>query len=133
MQAGNYPDAIEALSRANQLNPEEMDGWNLLGEALRLNGRPEQAVRTLMHASSIDPSSAIVHFLLGEAYRDLGHHESALAAYGESVRLEPAQAPAWYGMGTVLIRTERKEELAKVMQALQSLDATLAGKLAAFQ
>ena len=133
MQEGSLAEAVAALSRASILNPEEIDAWNLLGEAQRILGRPEQAVRTLQHAISIDPSSPIVHFLLGEAYRDLGNFVLALAAYAEAVRLEPTQAPAWYGMGMVLIRTGRKEELAKVMQTLHTLDGNLAKRLALLQ
>src|SRR5262249_38829455 len=46
LETGDNPGAIEALSAATKVSPEEVDAWNLLGEAQRRLGSQERAAQT---------------------------------------------------------------------------------------
>jgi tetratricopeptide (TPR) repeat protein len=130
LQLRKYEAAQEPLLQMTRLHPEEIDGWNLLGETQRLLGRHDQALRTLVHATSIDPSSPVSRFLIGETYRSQGRPDLALAAYQQAVELDSGMALAWYGLGLCLKSMGQQDELAKAMQVLQKLDPGMAAQLA---
>ena len=129
LQQGDRAAAAEAFTRVTELNPEDIDGWNLLAETQRLAGQPGRAARTLLQAMSIDSSSPVSPYLLGEAYRDDGQFDASINAYRRSMQLEPDYAPAWYGLGITLIRLGRREELAEVIGGLRKIEPALAGEL----
>lgn len=128
-----YPRAIDALSHAVERNPEDMDGWNLLGEALRLDGQQARAIQVLERAASISPSAPATHYLLGELYREIGRNDRAIRSYRDAVRLEENLAPAWFGLGVALGKTGQAAELERVMKRLEALDPPLARELAGIQ
>jgi cytochrome c-type biogenesis protein CcmH/NrfG len=133
LRGGDNAKATEAFLLVTQRSPEDIDAWNLLGEAQRLSVQPARAVQTLERAATIDRTSFVTYFLLGEAYRDAGRLERATAAYRESLRREPQFAPAWFGLGTVYVRTGSREELQAVKEQLQKLDPGLAEQLAGIE
>ena len=129
-QQGQYPDAIEALTRATRANPEDIDAWNGLADTQRRAGRPGASARTLERAVDIDPTSPITRFLMGEAYREDGRYEAATIAYQDALRLMPQLEPAWFGLGLTLLRSGRLDGLDAVAARLQQLDPALARELA---
>jgi len=130
IQLKAYPRAIETLSRAVEHNPEEMDAWNLLGEALRLDGQKARAIQLLERAAGISSSTPATRFLLGELYSETGRKDRAEAAYLEAVRLEPEFSPAWFGLGVLLVKTGRTGEVDAIVRRLERLSAPLARELA---
>ena len=129
LRRGDNARASDAFLLVTQRNPEDIDAWNMLGETQRLSGQPARAAQTLERAATIDRTSSVTYFLLGEAYRDAGRLERATAAYRESLRHAPKYAPAWFGLGTVYVRTGSREELQAVKEQLQKLDPSLAEQL----
>jgi len=126
--AGIARFAQDRLVRATQANPEDIDGWNLLAEAQRRAGRPGASARTLERAVSVDPTSHVMRYLMGEAYRENGDPVRAEAAYRQALQLAPGMALAWFGLGSVLIRTGTSDDLESITRALQRLDAALAAE-----
>lgn len=129
MRLGEQAQAIEAFSRAVQWAPEDIDGWNMLGEAQRLAKKPEVAIQTLDRASSIDPRSPVTRYLLGQAYSDTGRHLRAAEAYRASLQLEPGFAEAWFGLGYSLVQLGEKKDVPPIIAKLKELNPALAGEL----
>lgn len=130
MRLGEQAQAIEAFSRAVQWAPEDIDGWNMLGEAQRLAKQPEVAIQTLDRASSIDPRSPITRYLLGQAFSDTGRHLRAVEAYRASLQIEPGFAQAWFGLGTSLVQLGEKQDVPAIIAKLKDLNPQLASELA---
>ncbi len=133
LQMRDYPRALAAFTRSTELSPEDVDGWNMLGETQRLSGQPGRAVQTLGRALAIDPTSPVTRFLLGEASRDDGRLERAKAHYREALRLDQKYAPALYGLATVLLRTGPADEYQAAHEQLQKADPALAEQLRLLQ
>ncbi len=131
LQSGDYPKAIDALSRATARSPEDIDAWNLLGETQRLMRQPGRATQTLERAATISRTSHITFYLLGEAYRDAGRLDRASSAYQESLRIEPEFSLAWFQLGAVYARMGEREQARAVLERLQKLNPALAEQLAA--
>jgi tetratricopeptide (TPR) repeat protein len=129
LQTQDYAQASAAFTRATRRNPEDIDGWNLLGESLRLSGEPARAVRTLEHAATISRTSNVTYFLLGEAYRDSGRPDRAVQAYRESLRIEPAFSATWFGLGLAYLQTGQRDELTAVLEQLRKLNRPLSEQL----
>ena len=125
LQAGEYPEAIEALRQAAARAPEDDDAANLQGEALRRSGQPGQAARILERSVMDRPSSAPGWYLLGLAYTDLQRLERARAAFSESVRMDPEYAMGWYGLAGVLARIGPADQYEDALKHLGALNPSL--------
>lgn len=129
LQLRNYAQSVAALTRATRRSPEDVDGWNLLGEAFRLSGDPQAAVRTLEHAITVGRASGPAYYLLGEAYRDYGRPDRAIRSYRESLRIDPEFAATWFGLGLAYRQTGQREELVETLDRLRALNPDLAREL----
>ena len=98
-----YRRAIER----NQLNPWSHRG---LGNALRDDGRLDEAVRAYEAGLRVDPEHAPSHLDLGAVLAELGRVELAVLHFQEAVRFEPDSADAHYDLGTALISLGRPEQ-----------------------
>lgn len=126
VQQSRYPDAIQALGRAVAINPEDIDGWNLLADAQRRAGQPGASSRTLQRAMAIDSTSAVTHYLMGEAFKDNGEPDRAELAFRDALRLSPDLALAWLGLGELLLKTGSPNDLDVIAENLAHLDPKLA-------
>jgi tetratricopeptide (TPR) repeat protein len=129
LQLKDYRQAASVLSLVTQRSPEDIDGWNLLGEAQHLLGDLPRSARTLEYGATINRTSHATYFLLGGTYSDWGRPDLAIKAYRESLRLEPSYSPAWFGLGKVYQRTGQREELEAVIEQLKKLSPPLAEEL----
>ncbi len=95
--------AAVAASRATiGLKPDSADGHNILGAALKGQGKLEEAIAEYREALRLKPDSAGAHNNLGSALRDQGKLEEAVAAYREALRLKPDYADAHNNLGLAL-------------------------------
>lgn len=129
LRRGEYPRAAAAFARVVQRNPEDIGAWNLLGEAQRRSGQPDQAIRTLERASAVGRTSFATYFFLGEAYRDSRRLDRAIPAYREAVRLEPGFSRAWFELGAAYGRIGQREEAGQVLMQLERVDPALGKEL----
>jgi tetratricopeptide (TPR) repeat protein len=82
-------DALDAISRAAALLPQDAEAHSNLGNALRAAGRITEAVESHRRAIAAQPRYAEAHNNLGSALRDLGRLDEALAAFRRAVTLKP--------------------------------------------
>lgn len=77
--AGRYPEAIHQLERYAEIDPEEPNPWDSLGEAYLIAGVPERALAHYAHALEIDPSFPSSYLGRSWALARLGRYDEALA------------------------------------------------------
>ena len=62
-------EALEALTRATELEPESAIAWHLRGRFLFMVGRHEEALRRADAAVAVQPDFAVFHELRAAALR----------------------------------------------------------------
>jgi tetratricopeptide (TPR) repeat protein len=113
-------DALDALTRAAELSPDDAGAQNNLGNALGRLGRLESAVAHYRRALDIQPEFAEAHNNLGHALLDLGRYAEALASCSRSVNLKPDYAEAHDNLGSAQLASGKIEQaLASYRRALQ--------------
>jgi adenylate cyclase len=93
---GDYHSALEAYSRAIELDQNFALAYAHKGNALTLIGRPAEAVALVEQALRLnphDPSIGIFHWILGRAHFFVGDYERAVSWLHRSVQ---ARASLWY-------------------------------------
>jgi tetratricopeptide (TPR) repeat protein len=82
------------------------------GQALRTQGRVEEALVAYDQALVLDPAAALAWYGKGNVLRDMTRYEEASTAYEHAVSLDPLSVSAWYGKGLALAALgERREAL----------------------
>lgn len=77
INAKNYPDAIEWMTKAIAANPKDADAYNYLGYAHRKLGHFEDAVQFYSRALELNPDHRGAHEYLGEAYLEMNQPAEA--------------------------------------------------------
>lgn len=107
LEAGRAADA-EGLLRITQAEaPCHPDVLNLLGVALQMQGRAEDAVPYLAQAVALHPQSGMYRANFGAALALAGRGREAAAALERSLELRPDNPTARRNLGVVLAGTLR--------------------------
>lgn len=88
LKQGNLDDAIAALERAIQADPNDFLSATYLGAAYAQAERPADAVTSLTRAVEIQPSNPQARFNLGVALQKAGWNEQAITAYEQALTLQ---------------------------------------------
>jgi len=92
-------DAIPQLEARLETDPEDEDGWALLGLSYFQTGRYVDAARAYSQASELNPTLARYHSARGEALAlaaEGGFPEDAQQAFARALELDPADPRARY-------------------------------------
>jgi tetratricopeptide (TPR) repeat protein len=84
-----FESALDYCSRAEQLEPESYEIWNLKGFCLFRQRRYDDAIACFQKAIRINPASAIDYANIGSNLRDKGDKEGAAAMYKKALSLDP--------------------------------------------
>jgi tetratricopeptide (TPR) repeat protein len=106
LETGDYRQAIDALSRAVEIDPNSAVFRYKLGRAYLAAGRPDQAGEQAATALTLtgDPAQqAAIQTLLGDVARQRGDTPGATAAYNQALQLDPGQLSAQLGLGLVAV------------------------------
>ena len=87
-------EAIVEARKAIQCAPDCVEAHNNLGNALKDQGRLEEATAAYLQALGFNPEFAEIHNNLGNALKDQGHPDEAIAAYRRTIQLKPDSADA---------------------------------------
>jgi tetratricopeptide (TPR) repeat protein len=109
-QIGDHEGALEPLSLALQLIPNNTALHNHHGNALAGLGRHAEALASYEHASSLDPNFAEAHFNRGVALTALEKVELALDSYQRAIALDPTHARAHNNLGNAFFHLDRHAE-----------------------
>jgi tetratricopeptide (TPR) repeat protein len=129
VSAGDYAGGVEQYRRALVIDPDEPDGYYLLGRTLNRLGQREEALAALESAAALEPSSSSRrHLLRAEVFVARGEWEAALAALSEAVRVAPGDPVPHYRMAWLYDQElEDKESAIAHLQWALRLDPNYAG------
>ncbi len=85
---GRLDEAVAVLMEASAQEPASWH-FNNLGNALKDQGRPEDATAAYARAIELQPDYADAHYHLGLAQLDLGNSSAAVAALRRAIALQP--------------------------------------------
>jgi tetratricopeptide (TPR) repeat protein len=109
-ESGAYPDALEHLRRAVELDPEYAHGRFSLGRALEATGATAEAEGQYRRATELLSGHAAAHGGLGRVLRDLGRPDEAEGWFRRAVEISPDLALARLDLGNLLAASGRLEE-----------------------
>jgi tetratricopeptide (TPR) repeat protein len=105
------PEAAEAeFRKALSVRAGSSSGRTKLAEALRLQGKFDEAVMELREVVRAEPGFARAHSGLGLALRAQSKLPEAVAAYEEAIRLDPDLVDARNGIAVALANQGRLED-----------------------
>ncbi|WP_409592340.1 tetratricopeptide repeat protein [Sphingobium sp.] len=101
-QPGDPESVIRGLQDRVGANPNDAEGWQMLGWAYFENGRHADAVRAYRHATKLVPGNATFWSSLGEAAAMASEHDpmprEAAAAFDRAIAIDPKDPRARYFM-----------------------------------
>jgi len=95
---------------------------NVLGKALAMQGRDEEALEEFRAAVEIFPRYAEAHENLGQALAQAGRGEEAIGAWRRAIELDPRSASARNRLGAALVGRGRSEEGIGLLREALSID-----------
>jgi tetratricopeptide (TPR) repeat protein len=98
-----FAGAITGLREYVRQNPNEEDGYYLLGNAYISNNQPQLAIEAYRTAIRLQPHFAFARSNLGVAYLWVGNRQAALDQYRELINIDAAEA------GKLLGKIEQKK------------------------
>jgi ribosomal protein S12 methylthiotransferase accessory factor len=86
---GKYREALDILQKAEALDDDRTDVYNLMGFCHFKLKEHEKAIACFEKVVWIDPSSAIDHANIATNYRELGNKEKAIENYQLALSIDP--------------------------------------------
>lgn len=115
-QDGNSKDALAALSKTLELQPDNGDAWFQVGLVHLDRQEPEAAAEAFQKAIALGGDSSKVHDRLAQAFADSGEHRAASKEFQRAVELDPSSAESLFRLGVALDKLENYEEAVKAFQ-----------------
>ncbi len=114
-QKEDREEGLALLGEAAQARPDDPSLRLNFAQALRANGRLDEAVAAFQRALELKPNDARMRFEFGMLCATAGHMEEAAAAFGRVIELDPSQ------MSARLNHVRALSELGRHKQALAAL------------
>lgn len=121
-QAGRQSDAINAIQKAVQLSPTDVEAHNNLGNMLREMGRFVEAQRSCKEALALKPDFAEAHNNLGVILQEQGNLEEAEQSYRQAILLQSDFVEAYSNLGGILRQQGRLEEAETICRQTVALE-----------
>lgn len=110
---GDATGAVEILHRFVAANPQDADGYLLLGTALALVPKRSEALEALRRAVELAPSSVAAQHGLAMALARFGELEEARQAFERTIELDPKLAAAHGSLAAILAAQGRLDAAAE--------------------
>jgi adenylate cyclase len=110
-KAASIQTGIELAQQAIQMDPNEPQGYQTLGNLYALNGQGERAIALRRKAAELAPNDLTAVAGLATRLKDFGEEQEAIKLFEQAMRLSPKH-PWWvpYAYGVTLHLIGRKEE-----------------------
>jgi superkiller protein 3 len=95
----NYAEAIELLSQADGLAPDNKDTIYTLGLSYHAQGNYQEAVKRYRRTLELVPDMANARVNLALSLHASGDYDGAVAEYRRITESQPENGEAWYNMG----------------------------------
>ncbi len=131
---GDLSRAIEAYSKALELDDNYFQAHANLGNIYYRQDNPEGAARHYLRAVELQPEIAALHDLVGLALKGKGSQSGALLAFRQALQLDPGFATASYNLGNLYFELGRyADALTLYSSALDKLGDSLPVNMAYIQ
>jgi tetratricopeptide (TPR) repeat protein len=110
LQAGNLADAAPLVARLVRDYPGFSESWLLMGRWQLLSKEPAKAEQSIRRHLGMDPISVNGVFQLGMSLLAQNRFDEAEASFRRATQLKADFGPAYFNLGLVLARSERKRE-----------------------
>jgi tetratricopeptide (TPR) repeat protein len=104
---GDTQGAIDALTQAMRLNPNDAFTRKELAAALASDGKADDAQVELEAVLLIDAKDAQAHAAIGQLHLDAGRYDEAIAAFTRALELAPDRFEVRYSLATAYMRAGR--------------------------
>ncbi|WP_233743928.1 tetratricopeptide repeat protein [Leptodesmis sichuanensis] len=102
-----YPEAIAALKKSVELDPQNLSGRVLLGWTEHKAGQQNAAMKTLLESLRLNPFDVPTLNALGIVYLVSGKLDSAIATHGWAAILKPDNEIAYYNLSLAFERIQQ--------------------------
>jgi tetratricopeptide (TPR) repeat protein len=116
MRAQQQPGALEELTRAYQLLPQNAVAALELAKTLESTGNDEQAIPLLQHAMELDPNSTAAAYQLGLALQRTGKLDDAILLLQKAAQADAQNAEVLTNLGLALCQAQRVKEAVPLLQ-----------------
>jgi tetratricopeptide (TPR) repeat protein len=116
---GDAAAAVQSLTEAVRLNPNDPYLHKELAAAHASQGRVDDAFCELVAALLIDPGDAHAHAMIGQLFLDTERLDDAVRAFTRTLELKPDAFEARYGLGTALARLGNAGEAARQLELFE--------------
>jgi serine/threonine-protein kinase len=113
---GRFDDALAACEQALRVDPDNYFAWYAKAETLRHARRYAEARATLAEATRRFPREHVFLDELGSVEYEQGHPVLAEQIFRRSIALEPDAVMAYANLSAALMRQNRADEAARVLQ-----------------
>ena len=103
LELGQYPAASEAFEKSLRARPDDALRLISLGDALRLQGRSDEARARYERALEIEPDNGKGHSRLGLVLAQAGRMQDALEHFRRHAELDPTSASAHCNVANALL------------------------------
>ena len=110
LSSGNYRDAVNAFSRAIDLNLQFAEAYVCRGVAYDKLGDSEPAITDWSKAIELNPKGAIAYHNRGWAFFRKRHHDDALGDFNKALSINPNYYGAYLGRGWAFLRKFQYDE-----------------------
>jgi tetratricopeptide (TPR) repeat protein len=107
----------DAFNHVMQLAPNSYRAHQILGDALVLQGKPDEAIAEYSEVVAEKPDLPGIHEDMGKEFLDSGKVQQALEAFESELQLQPNSASALTNVGRVLLMTGKDDRAVKILNA----------------
>ena len=115
-------EAIESLTQAAALAPNNFDAVFYLGRLQYLSRDYPNALRNLQAAAGLQPKNIEARFFLGSVYEALNESDKALAEYQEIIKRDEKSFYGQVGTGALLVKQGKLDEAVKALTQAVALE-----------
>jgi len=107
---GRINESLVASQKSLQLEPQDSEAHNNLGNTLKKLSRLDEAEVSYRKAITLKPDLAEAYYNLGNTLKEQGRLEEAQASYRKAITLKPDLAEAYFNLGNTLKELGRLNE-----------------------
>ena len=88
-------------SRVAELLPEDIETWNLLGQACDASGQWKEAIHAYRRELALEPQNDAVRVALGRLYLNIKDDSAAIAIFEQVVKRNPNSVDAFAALAQI--------------------------------
>ncbi len=112
-QLGNKKNAAEYYSAAAKGIPQKSEDYLMVAQSYFELGEPEKGRETMNKALLADPMNIYIRNIIATTYLEKKNYNEAFKHFSIMSKMSPGYAPAYKGMGQVLLGTGSRQEAGK--------------------